>query len=395
MNRNGWLVLVAKSVRTFCYGFLGVLFPVYLTQLGMDARGLGLAVTLTLLGSAALTYAAKRPAERYGSRAVLIVLSSFICLSAVLFLRCRHAWIVVFAAMVGNLAVGTGETGPFLALEQVLLTRGTSRQRLTGAMSFYNLVGYVLAALGAVIVGKEGVAPAHLFLLFLVSGCVQIGAYALLQDSRPDLSASSHAVGRPSELLIWKLAALFSLDAFAGGFVLQSFIVFWLYTHFHMRLATLGTIAFGTQLCSGASFLLAIRLARRAGLVNTMVFTHLISNVLLILLAFVPSAGLAAGCLLLRHLFSQMDVPTRQTFLMLAVKDYERERAATLTTMSRTFAQAVSPAITGWVMRLFSLSAPFVIGGGLKILYDLAVYRAIRHVPLHDEASSASGFRSP
>jgi MFS family permease len=173
---------------------------------------------------------------------------------------------------------------------------------------------------------------------------------------------------------------LFALDSLAGGFVLQSLVAYWLHTRFGLALAALGWIFAGAQLLSGLSFLLAGRLAPRLGLVNTMVFSHLISNVLLIAMAFAPDATAAVGLLLARHLLSQMDVPTRQTFLMLAVEDHEREGAASLTNTSRTIAQAASPALTGWIMQAVSLSAPFVLGGGLKIVYDLLLYATIRKV---------------
>jgi MFS family permease len=184
----------------------------------------------------------------------------------------------------------------------------------------------------------------------------------------------------PSRPLIHRLAALFALDSLAGGFVLQSLIAYWFYTRFGMDLAALGWTFFGAQILSGLSLLLAARLAPRLGLVNTMVFSHLVSNVLLIGVALAPSAALAVTLLLARHLLSQMDVPTRQSFLMLAVQDHEREGAASLTNMSRTLAQSVSPALTGWVMASVSLAAPFFLGGGLKILYDLLLYATIRKV---------------
>ncbi|MBI2528272.1 MAG: MFS transporter [Candidatus Rokubacteria bacterium] len=380
MSANGWLVFAAKTARTFCYGFLGVLFPIYLTRLGLDARGLGLAVTLTLLASAGLTLAIRRPAERFGPKAALIALAGLTVASAAIFLATREPWVVVAAAMVGNLAVGTGETGPFLALEQVAVTRATPRERLTSVLSLYNLTGYVSAALGAALVARAVTSPTALFLVFLAGGGLQIALYALL---RPEAAPPRPAGGRArssSGPLVRKIAALFALDSLAGGFVIQSLVAYWFYTRFQLDLAALGWIFFGAQLLSGLSLLLAARLAPRLGLVNTMVFSHLISNVLLIAVAAAPTAPLAVVLLLCRHLLSQMDVPTRQTFLMLVVEDHEREGAATLTNMSRTVAQSASPVVTGWVMQGVSLSAPFVLGGGLKIVYDLLLYATIRNV---------------
>jgi MFS family permease len=177
-----------------------------------------------------------------------------------------------------------------------------------------------------------------------------------------------------------RIAVIFALDSFAGGFVVQSLIAYWFYTRFDLGLGVLGWIFFGVQILSGLSLILAARLAPRLGLVNTMVFSHLISNLFLIGVAIAPVAWLAVGFLLARHALSQMDVPTRQTFLMLAVHDHEREHAAAVTNMSRTLAQSVSPAITGFVMHGLSLTAPFFVGAGLKIVYDLWLYATIRHV---------------
>jgi MFS family permease len=380
VSRDGRLVFMAKTARTFCYGFLGVLFPVYLAEHGLDARGIGVAVTLTLLASAGMTFAIRRPAERYGARAALLAQAGLIVISAAVLLVTEQARLIVAAAMIGNLAVGSGETGPFLTLEQVAVTRATPRERLTTVLSLYNLAGYGASALGAAAVGRAGASPRVLFAVFLLGGLVQMVTYALMQPDPARAPASRAAAAMPSRPLIRRLAALFALDSLAGGFVLQSLIAYWFYTRFDMDLAALGWTFFGAQVLSGLSLLLAARLAPRLGLVNTMVFSHLISNVLLIGVAPAPSAPLAVALLLARHLLSQMDVPTRQSFLMLAVQDHERAGAASLTNVSRTLAQSVSPALTGWVMASVSLAAPFFLGGGLKILYDLLLYRAIRHI---------------
>jgi MFS family permease len=380
VNRDGRLVFMAKTARTFCYGFLGVLFPVYLAEHGLDARGIGVAVTLTLLASAGMTFAIRRPAERYGARAALLAQAGLIVISAAVLLVTEQAWLIVAAAMIGNLAVGSGETGPFLTLEQVAVTRATPRERLTTVLSLYNLAGYGASALGAAAVGRAGASPRVLFAVFLLGGLVQMVTYALMQPDPARAPASRAAAAMPSRPRIRRLAALLALDSLAGGVVLPSLIAYWFYTRFDMDLAALGWTFFGAQVLSGLSLLLAARLAPRLGLVNTMVFSHLISNVLLIGVALAPSAPLAVALLLARHLLSQMDVPTRQSFLMLAVQDHERAGAASLTNVSRTLAQSVSPALTGWVMASVSLAAPFFLGGGLKILYDLLLYRAIRHI---------------
>jgi MFS family permease len=380
VTRDAWLVFSAKTVRTFCYGSLGVLFPVYLTDQGFGARGLGLAVTLTLLASGGLTMAVRRPAERWGSRVTLVLLAGLIVLSAVLFLTARQPWAIVVAAMVGNLAVGTGETGPFLALEQVVVARAAPRARLTSVLGQYYLIGYVAAAAGAAVVGQVGPAPRVLFTAFLAGGLVQIVVYRLMRSSAPASRAAVRVPDQPSRPLVRKLAALFALDSLAGGFLLQTLVAYWFYTRYDLPLTSLGWVFFGAQLLSGLSLLLAARLAPRLGLVNTMVVSHLVSNVLVILLAFAPTVLVAVPLLWARHLLSQMDVPTRQAFLLLVVQDHERERATSLTNTTRTLAQAISPTFTGWLMQGVALSAPFVLGGGLKIVYDLMLYVTIRRV---------------
>ncbi|HTK93922.1 MAG TPA: MFS transporter [Verrucomicrobiae bacterium] len=380
MQRDAWLVFAAKSTRTFCYGALGVLVPVHLARLGMDARGLGLAVTLTLVASAALTFAVQRPSRRWGPRVALVGLAGLSVVAGVLFLAAREAWMVVVAAMLGNLAVGTGETGPFQALEQVVVTRASTRDALTRTLSLYNLVGYVASALGAALIARLPDSPRDVFALFLVGALVQVATYARMRTVAPVTPPQRAASSAPSRPLVRRIAALFALDSLAGGFVIQSMVTYWFYTRFGLDLTQLGWIFFGTQILSGLSLLLAARLAPRLGLVNTMVFSHLISNVLLIAVALAPTALAAVALLLARHLLSQMDLPTRQTFLMLAVEDHEREHAATLTNTSRTLAQSVSPTLTGWIMQGLSLSAPFILGGGLKIVYDVLLYVTIRNV---------------
>src|SRR2546427_425068 len=263
--------------------------------------GVGLAVTCTRGGSAALTWAVRRPAERLGARAALGALAVLSMLAAALLLVFDNPWVVVLAAMIGNLAVGTGETGPFLSIEQVVLARAVTGPRRTTVLSVYNLLGYAAAGLGAAIVGLA--APRVLFAIFL-----------------------------------------------------------------------------GAQLVTAASLLLAARAARRFGLLNTMVVSHLVSNVFLIAIAAAPAAWVAVALLYARQLLSQMDVPTRQAYVMAVVEDHEREAAATTTTLWRTVAQAVSPTVTGWVMASVALAAPFVLGGGLKIVYDLMLWATFKDV---------------
>lgn len=378
MGRNVWILIAAKAVRTFCYGYLGVLFPIYLSRAGLDASAVGIAVALTLFASAAFTIAVRRPSERIGPPAVLAALSCLIVISGALFLVSANPWIMVLAAMLGNVAVGTGESGPFLTLEQVSLARICPRERMTRLYSFYNLTGYGAAALGAALVACQDIPVKALFAIFLAAGMIQIGLYLTLKRQVQAPVPMKTVPHSPSKPLVRKLALLFSLDAFAGGFIVQSLVLYWLHTRFAMELSTLGLVAAGTQAVTGLSYLMAPYLAGRFGLVNAMVFTHLFSNLILIAIAFAPTAAVAVALLLFRHTLSQIDVPTRQAYLMSAVEDQERESAASLTNTSRTLAQCVSPALTGWMMGALSMSAPFVFGGTLKIAYDLMLYTAVR-----------------
>jgi MFS family permease len=377
LGRAVFGVFVAKSVRTFCYGFLGILLPLYLAQLGLDARGVGMAVTCTLVGSAALTWAVRRPAERLGGRAALVGLAALSGLAAALLLTTSNPWVVVLAAMLGNVAVGTGETGPFLSVEQVVIARAATGTRRTTLLSVYNLLGYAAAAVGAGVVGLA--APRWLFATFLAAAFVQIAAYFLL-PSAPAGQRTTAAGPGPSTSLIRRLAALFALDSFAGGFVLQSLIVYYLHERFGLGLEALGEVFLVAQILTAASLLLAARAARRFGLLNTMVISHLVSNVFLVAIAFAPTVAAAVGLLLARQLLSQMDVPTRQAYVMAVVEDREREAAATTTTLWRTVTQAISPAVTGWVMASVALGAPFVLGGVLKIVYDILLYATFKDV---------------
>lgn len=381
LSRDVAAVFVAKTARTFCYGFLGVLLPVYLSELGVSPAGVGIAVTLTLVGSAGLTWAVRRPAERHGGPPVLVALGALSAAAALILLASRDPRLVVLAAMLGNVAVGTGETGPFLTLEQVLIARAVDAGRRTTMLSVYNLIGHAAAALGAALVGAV---PGYrtLFLIFLAAAAVQCLAYSRLGRRAPLRPRPAAGARLPSAPLIRRLAALFALDSFAGGFVLQALVAYYLHARFGLGLEALGGVFAVTQVLTAVSLLLAARAAARFGLLLTMVVSHLVSNVVLVAIAAAPSAAVAVGLLFARHLLSQMDVPTRQAYVMAIVEDREREAAAAATNLTRTVAQAVTPALTGWVMQAVALSAPFVLGGGLKIVYDLLLWRTFKDVKL-------------
>jgi len=384
MNRDLAAVFAAKTVRTFSYGFLGIVVPLHLSDLGLGPAGVGAAVTLMLIGSAVLTWAVRRPAERYGARATLVGLACLSALGGLLLLITCDPWLVVLAAMLGNVAVGTGETGPFLTVEQVVVARAVRAERRTWILSLYNLIGYASAAMGAVLVGAvSGWQP--LFVVFLASAALQALAYRALRTSTTGAARPASDATLASGPIIRRLAALFALDSFGGGFVLQSLVAYFLHTRFAVEASTLGMAFAVAQVLTAISLVLAVPLASRFGLLPTMVVSHLLSNVVLIAIAAAPTAGAAIVLLWIRHLLSQMDVPTRQAYVMAVVEDREREAAASTTNLARTLAQAVSPAVTGWVMQAVALSAPFVLGGGLKMLYDVLLYAAFKDVKLRDD----------
>ena len=380
-TRDVGAVFVAKAARTFAYGYLGILLPIYLADLGFSASGVGAFVTATLAGSAGLTWAVRAPAERLGARVALLGLAALSVVAAVLLLVTRDPSVVVVAAMIGNVAVGAGETGPFLSIEQVVLARAVEPARRTWILSVYSLLGYGAAGAGAATVALG--TPRWLFVGFLAAGLVQAVAYAGLGRVRIGARPAGPRPG--ASPVIRRVAALFALDSFAGGFVVQSLIAYFLHARFGLGLEALGQIFFVTQLLTAASLLLAPWLARALGLLPTVVLTHLASNVFLIGIAFAPSAAVAIALLCARQLLSQIDLPTRQAWLMTVVPDHQRETAATTTTLWRTAAQAFTPLATGWIMQSVALSAPFVLGGGLKIVYDVLLWRAFRNLKPVDD----------
>ena len=379
-KRNIGVVFLAKGARTFCYGYLGILLPLYLADLGLSATGVGAFVTLTLVGSAVLTWAIRAPAERLGARAALLALAALSVVAALLLLLTREPWLVVAAAMLGNVAVGAGETGPFLSIEQVVIARAVEPAQRTTVLSLYNFLGYGAAAAGAATVALG--TPRALFAGFLVAALIQAVAYTAL--SHVMLAAPSARAASVSTPVIRRIAALFALDSFAGGFVVQALLAYFLHVRFGLGLEALGRVFFVAQLLTAASLLLAPRLARSFGLLPTMVLTHLVSNVFLIGIAAAPSAAAAVALLFARQLLSQIDVPTRQAWVMTIVPDHEREAAATTTTLWRTAAQAITPLATGWIMQTIALSAPFVLGGALKILYDVLLWKTFKDLKPHD-----------
>ena len=382
--RDGKIILLEKIARTVPFGFLAVLFPVYLSQLGLDTVQIGIVLTLTVGTSAVYTFIASLIADRLGRRRTLVFFALTDAIAGLFLLVSISWWAPVAAGIVGNMSVGAGETGPYLSLDQAIIPRTVNLHRRTLVFSVYNLAGYAASSAGSLLVGipryfGTGVSSYRpLFLAYLLSGLLGMFLYSRLSGK---VEQSQSAIGtRPvlsseSRPVVYRISALFSVDAFAGGFVGQSILSYYFYQRYNLDLASLGLLFSAVQIVTAASFIVASSLAQRIGLVNTMVFSHVPSNVLLMTIAFAPSAVMAIPLLLCRQSLSQMDVPTRQSYLMGIVPESDRTAAAGITNVSRTTAQTVSPSLSGYAVANLWIGFPFVIAGTMKIVYDAALYK--------------------
>jgi MFS family permease len=397
MTRDARLLFLARAVRMFGYGALGVILVLYLVAAGLDAGAIGLLLTLTLAGDTVVSLLLTTHADRIGRRRTLIIGALLMAAAGIVFAGSTAFVVLLVAATLGVLSPSGNEVGPFLPIEQSSLTEVTPSNRRTNIYAWYNLVGSVATAIGALVsglavgglqaagwsdldayrallVGYSIVGLAIVPVVRLVSSAVEVPPVDTSLVRRFGLHRSRDIVAR--------LAALFALDAFAGGFVITSLLSFWFHQRFGVPIEVLGAIFFGAQLLAAVSALAAASIAARIGLINTMVFTHLPSNVLLILVPLMPTVELAVVVLLLRYSISQMDVPTRQSYTMAVVDPDERSAAAGITGVARTTGASLSPLIAAPLFAIPGLaSLPFFIAGGLKILYDLALWRAFSRRP--------------
>jgi len=390
IDRDGKTVFLEKTVRTVPYGFLGVIFGVYLAQLGFSAFAIGVVLTLTVLSSGFYTFIVSFIADRIGRRRTLIFFALTDFLAGTALFMSSAWWAPVFAGIVGNMTVGAGEVGPFLSLEQAILPRTCNSNRRTLAFSIYNLVGYGSSSLGALIAGVPqyfGYRP--LFLAYMVSGLLGALLYSSMTrnvEIDPAHESLKHtALSAKARPIVFKLSALFAVDAFGGGFIGQSILSYYFYTRFALNLATLGEIFFATQIVTALSFLLSERIARRIGLLRTMVFSHIPSNVFLIAVAFAPTPLSAVFLLLCRQSLSQMDVPARQSYTMAIVDESDRTATAGLTSSTRTVSSSISPAIAGYAIQAVWVGTPLVAAGLFKLGYDFMIYAGFRKVKPPEE----------
>lgn len=397
------LIFAARLIRLFAYGFLSVVLFLYLNARGWGEATIGLLLTLTLLGDAGISLLLTTHADRAGRKRTLLVGALLMTLAGIVFALSDNFYVLAIAAIIGVISPSGNEIGPFLSVEQASLTQLLPDSERTRVFAWYNLIGSFATAFGAlcggflaqflqnhefsaldsyraVVIGYAsfGILLAVLFLF--LSPAIEVPV------SLPrSLTASFLGLNR-SQRIVLQLSALFALDAFAGGFIVSSILAFWFNLQFGLDPGQLGTLLFAANILAGISALSAAHLAKRFGLVNTMVFTHLPSNILLMLIPLMPTAWLAVALLLIRFSISQMDVPTRQSYTMAVVAPDERSAASGVTTIARSLGAAIAPVLSGTMLAIPALvSAPFFVAGGLKIVYDLLLFRQFRAVKPPEE----------
>jgi len=403
LTRDGKLLLAARIMRTFGYGFLSVIIAIYLRLLGFDNIQIGLLLGSALVNSVIFTLFASFYADRIGRRRLLIIYASLMSVSGLIFTITDNYFLLILAAFIGTMNVTGSETGAFLTIEQATLPQTIrNKQMMNTAFALYNMVGTFSMSAGILLSGLPSLLQEQfyglsqiesikgLFILYTLLGLFVIIIYIMLSRDIEVKQEAKRTIKQTlsprSKQIVAKLSTLFAVDSFAGGFVIQSVMSLWFFTRFGADLAALSYIFSAANVITALSYIAAAKIADRIGLVNTMVFTHLPSNILLILVAFAPSLQLAVILYLIRMTMSQMDVPTRQSYIVAIVSEDERTAASGLTNVSRNIAQTISPSLFGYIFQSsLSLAAPFVLGGVIKIIYDLALYLNFRNIKPNDE----------
>jgi MFS family permease len=394
---DGYILFETRVIRMFAYGFLSVVLVLYLAQLGLNEGLIGLLLSLTLIGDAAISLWMTTTADRIGRRRILITGAGLMLFAGILFAVTDRVALLLIAAIIGVISPSGNEVGPFLPVEQSALSQIVPDEQRTQVFAWYNLVGSFATAIGALCGGcltellqQAGLIPLNSYRAVLVLyGVMGMLLAALFTQLSPEVEAV-HSDGQPTRTrlglhrsgsVVLKLSTLFGLDAFAGGFVVQSLVAYWFHVRFGVEPAALGGIFFGANILAGISALAAASVAARIGLVNTMVFTHLPSNILLMLVPLMPNLSLAIVVLFARFAISQMDVPPRQSYTMAVVAPDERSAAAGITGIARSIGAAVSPTFAGaFLSNPVLLGVPFFLAGGLKVIYDILLYRSFRHI---------------
>jgi MFS family permease len=415
LSTDGRLLFATRFVRLFGYGALSVVLVLYLVSLGLTESATGVLLTATLLGDTLVSLYLTTRADRFGRRRMLIVGALLMATAGVAFAFSQQFWLLVVAGTIGVISPSGHEVGPFLPIEQAALSQVVPARSRTDVFAWYTLAGSIATALGALFAGlltntlRHHWAPVDSYRAVVVAyACVGVVLCALFMTASEAVEASPAAQAaaprsplhrlsglHESQGVVFRLAGLFALDSFGGGFVVQSFAAYWFYLRFGVNPKTLGALFFAANVFAGLSALVASRLAHRIGLVNTMVVTHLPSNVLLMLIPLMPTLPLATLMLLLRFSISQMDVPTRQSYTMAVVVPEERAAASGITGVARTTGAALSPVFAGLLFARPSLmNVPFYIAGALKIAYDLWLFRAFRSLKPPEEVAMKTTSKS-
>lgn len=402
-SRDVWLLFGTRAVRLFGFGLLSVILAFYLREVGFSDTEVGVLLTLILVGDAGVSLLVTRTADRLGRRRMLLLGAGLICLAGTLCALSDNLLLVALAAVIGTLSPTGNEVGPLPPIEHAALAQLTRAERRTRLFAWTTCVGSVSGACGAWAGGSlatslqlVGATPLEsyraLFGLYVGLGLL-LAVLSRLLSSAVEVRDAVETPTPPSWGLhrsrgtVRNISALFMLDAFGGGLVIQSLLAYWLHLRFGADVASLGKLFFGVNLVSGLSALVAARLAARFGLLNTMVFTHMPANILLIVFPLMPTYGLAILALLLRFSVAQMDVPTRQSYLMAVVDPDERSAAAGITTVARTAAGALAPSLTGVLLGASLVRTPFFLAGGLKLIYDVALFWSFRKLTPPEEGA--------
>ena len=404
INANAKRLLIGKALRAIADGYVSILLPAYLLELGLSAFQVGAVTTATLLGSAALTVLTGLITARFGHRRPFIAASALMIATGLAFSSLHAFWPLMLVAFIGTLNPSSGDVSIFLPLDHSLLSQSVADRDRTTLFARYSLAAALLGAVGTLLAGVPGLAAERLGATPLRAMQAMFWLYALIGVSAgivyygivepPPAAASTHQSLGPSRGIVYRLAALFSVDAFGGGFFIQAILALWLFKRFDLSVGAAATLFFWTNLLTAASYLAAASIARRIGLIRTMVFTHLPSSFCLIAIPFVSSLPTVVALLLVRSLLSQLDVPTRSSYVMAVVTPAERAAAAAVTSVPRSLASAISPTISGYLLSLSSFGSPLLIGGILKIAYDLTLLIMFQHIQPPEEAARSTQ-RSP
>lgn len=404
LTPDGRLLFLTRILRLFAYGLIAVILGLYLAEMGLTDTQIGLLLSLTLLGDAAISLPITIIADRLGRRRMLFLGALLMIFAGIVFALTRDITLLTIVAILGTISPSGNEVGPFLAIEQAALPQTTTNVQRTQVFAWYSLLGSVATGVGSLVSGilaqalqAAGRTPLDSYRIVILVYAL-LGALLAVLFSRLSSAVEVAQTGAPTTLaslfglkrsrrVVYKLSLFFMIDAFAGGLVVQSLVALWFNRRFGVDPALIGAIYLGANLFAGLSALAAARIAARYGLVNTMVFTHVPSNIFLLLIPLMPTLPLAILVLLLRFSISQMDVPTRQSYTVAVVDPDERSAANGVTSLARTSASAFSPLLTGALFRAggVGFSLPFILAGSLKLLYDFLLYRSFKSIKPPEE----------